>query len=82
MSGFMTKSVAALAAEPGQPQDLKWFKEQMGVAPQYQESTQKILGMSWPHFLVMAFFSGLLRAHPDRGIRAQPPHAAAIAAAG
>ncbi|MCB2190661.1 MAG: hypothetical protein KQI62_03800 [Deltaproteobacteria bacterium] len=38
-----------------QTKDLKWFKEQMGIAPQYQETSTGVLGMSWPHFLVMAF---------------------------
>lgn len=36
-------------------QTIKWFKEQMEIAPQYQEQRQDILGMSWPHFLVMSF---------------------------
>lgn len=39
------------------PPDLKWFREQMGIAPQYQEQSPGLGGISWPHFLVMAFLA-------------------------
>ncbi|MBU4597649.1 MAG: hypothetical protein KKA46_07515 [Proteobacteria bacterium] len=48
---------AAWAAEPDQRRDLKWFKEQMGIAPQYQPDSGIVLGMSWPHLLIMGFLA-------------------------
>jgi hypothetical protein len=38
--------------------DLKWFKDKLGIAPQYRERSSGVLGMSWPHFLVMVFLVG------------------------
>ena len=44
--------------------DLKWFKETMKIAPQYQGRREGILGMSWAHVIFMgfliAFFIGVL----------------------
>jgi len=48
---------AAWAAEPDQTRELKWFKEQMGIAPQYQPDSGTVLGMSWPHLLTMGFLA-------------------------
>jgi ABC-type Na+ efflux pump permease subunit len=65
---------SALAAPPGQgaalqanqegqvpadrARDIKWFKDKLGIAPQYRERSSGVLGMSWPHFLVMVFLVG------------------------
>ena len=63
-----TSFAAAFAYDPAAQQeqkpDIPWFKDQLGIAPQYQEQREGILGMSWAHFLTMvflvAFFFGAL----------------------
>jgi hypothetical protein len=35
--------------------DITWFREEMKIAPQYVEVREGILGMSWPHFIIMVF---------------------------
>lgn len=54
---------AAFAAEQGKL-PVEWFRKELGIAPQYQEQSGAILGMSWAHFLSMvflvAFFVGSL----------------------
>jgi hypothetical protein len=47
--------------------DIQWFREQMQIAPQYIEEQAGILGMTWPHFIIMlfliVFFIGALVAY-------------------
>ena len=44
-----------LAAQKGDEKDIHWFKEQLNIAPKYQEKEDGVLGMSWAHFLTMIF---------------------------
>lgn len=37
------------------PEDIQWFKKTMNIAPKYQEQRSGVLGMSWPHFILMIF---------------------------
>ena len=37
------------------PEDVQWFKKTMNIAPKYQEQHSGVLGMSWPHFILMIF---------------------------
>jgi hypothetical protein len=48
---------AAVAQQgpPANPQDIQWFKKEMGIASKYKEANKGIYGMSWAHFLIMAF---------------------------
>lgn len=53
--------------------DIQWFKEEMKISPKYQEKKEGILGMSWIHFLTMAFlvvfFFGALMVYHLRTVR-------------
>jgi hypothetical protein len=45
--------------------DIQWFREQLQIAPKYQQQEKGVLGMTWSHFLIMLFlvlffFSALL----------------------
>ena len=35
--------------------NIQWFKDEMRIAPKYQEHEQGLLGMSWMHFISMIF---------------------------
>jgi hypothetical protein len=35
--------------------DIQWFREEMRIAPQYIEAQRGVLGMTWPHFIIMLF---------------------------
>jgi hypothetical protein len=45
------------AEENGDKPDIKWFKDELGISPKYAEKDSGILGISWPHFLIMVFLS-------------------------
>jgi hypothetical protein len=45
----------AWAAQDQGGVDIQWFKEEMKISPKYTEHREGILGMSWLHFLTMAF---------------------------
>ena len=47
----------AFAEEKGDKPDIKWFKDQLGVSSKYAEKDSGILGVSWPHLLIMVFLS-------------------------
>jgi hypothetical protein len=53
--------------------DIQWFKEELKIDPKYTETREGILGMSWAHFLTMAFlvifFFGALIAYHRRTTR-------------
>jgi hypothetical protein len=49
-------SIGQVTGEEGpHDPDIEWFRDRMGISPKYVERHEGILGMSWPHFLVMAF---------------------------
>jgi threonine/homoserine/homoserine lactone efflux protein len=58
--------------QPGEP-DIQWFKQELRIDPKYQDNRKGILGMSWAHFLIMAFlvifFFGALIAYHRRTTR-------------
>ena len=35
--------------------DLQWFRDQLHIAPKYQEHQEGVFGLSWLHFLTMVF---------------------------
>jgi cbb3-type cytochrome oxidase subunit 3 len=55
---------SAWAAQNPDQRDIQWFKDEMRISPKYIEEQEGILGMTWPHFLVMVlliiFFIGAL----------------------
>lgn len=53
--------------------DIEWFKQELKIDTKYTEQHEGILGMSWAHFITMAFlvifFFGALMAYHRRTIR-------------
>ncbi len=47
--------VQAAWAEDSPANDIQWFKNEMRIAPKYQEHEEGIWGMSWIHFISMVF---------------------------
>lgn len=38
-----------------QTRPIQWFKEELRITPKYTEDHEDIFGLSWAHFLTMAF---------------------------
>jgi len=68
-------SAEAGGKQIGNKPDIKWFKQEMKISPKYQEKKEGILGMSWNHFLTMAFlvvfFFGAFLVYHLRTVRTQ-----------
>jgi len=47
----------AFAEEKGDKPDIQWFRDQLKISPKYAEEDTGILGISWPHFVIMVFLS-------------------------
>lgn len=52
---FAATSGQFSAVQAEKKPDIQWFKEEMKISPKYQEKREGVLGMSWNHFLTMAF---------------------------
>ena len=50
----MILSKAEASANPDE-EEIQWFRDQLGIADQYRQEHDEILGMSWAHFLTMVF---------------------------
>ena len=48
-------SALAQTQAQGEQKDIQWFRKTMNIAPKYQEQSSGVLGMSWPHFILMIF---------------------------
>lgn len=51
---YTSPSEAEAAVNPDE-EEIQWFRDQLGISDQYREAHDEILGMSWAHFLTMAF---------------------------
>lgn len=70
---FAATSGQFSAVQAEKKPNIKWFREEMKISPKYQEKKEGILGLSWNHFLTMAFlvvfFFGALMVYHLRTVR-------------